>query len=59
MRDAISLFEQYAVGGILKKHYIEENLELIGEDFLVSFTAGILENNIQKTLSNLSFLKEK
>ncbi|MDP2103906.1 MAG: DNA polymerase III subunit gamma/tau [Candidatus Gracilibacteria bacterium] len=59
MRDAISLFEQYAVGGILKKRYIEENLELIGEDFLVSFTAGIIENNIQKTLSNLVILKEK
>lgn len=59
MRDAISLFEQYAVGGVLKKLYIEENLELIGEDFLASFTAGILENNIQKTLSNLTVLKEK
>jgi DNA polymerase-3 subunit gamma/tau len=59
MRDAISLFEQYAVGGILKKRYIEENLELIGEDFFVSFTAGIIENNIEKTLSNLVILKEK
>lgn len=59
MRDAITLFEQYAVGGVLKRKYIEENLELIGDDFLSDFTLSLREKNTEKTLKNLTFLREK
>ena len=59
MRAAITLFEQYAVGGVLKRKYIEENLELIGEDFLVDFTESLISRDIEKTLKNLTFLREK
>lgn len=59
MRDAITLFEQYAVGGVLKKKYIEENLELIGEDFLSLFVESLVQKDAHKTLENLAFLREK
>lgn len=59
MRDAITLFEQYAVGGVLKRKYIEENLELIGDDFLADFTLSLRERDTEKTLKNLTFLREK
>ena len=59
MRDAITLFEQYSVGGVLKRKYIEENLELIGDDFLSDFSEGIIEKDTEKTLKNLTFLRER
>ena len=59
MRDAITLFEQYSVGGILKRKYIEENLELIGDDFLSDFSEAIIEKDTEKTLKNLIFLRER
>lgn len=59
MRDAITLFEQYSVGGVLKKQYIEENLELIGDDFLSDFTEAIIAKDTEKTLKHLAFLREK
>ncbi|MDD5376961.1 MAG: DNA polymerase III subunit gamma/tau [Candidatus Gracilibacteria bacterium] len=59
LRDAITLFEQYSVGGVLKRKYIEENLELIGEDFLSDFTESLVVKDSEKTLKNLTFLREK
>lgn len=59
LRDAITLFEQYSVGGILKRKYIEENLELIGDDFLSDFTEALIAKDAEKTLKNLIFLREK
>lgn len=59
MRDAITLFEQYSAGGVLKRKYIEENLELIGDDFLSDFTEALIAKDSEKTLSNLDFLREK
>ena len=59
MRDAITLFEQYSVGGVLKKKYIEENLELIGDEFLAHFTESLVIKNSEETLKNLTFLREK
>lgn len=59
LRDAITLFEQYSVGGVLKRKYIEENLELIGEDFLSDFTEALIAKDSEKTLKNLAFLREK
>lgn len=59
MRDAITLFEQYSVGGVLKKKYIEENLELIGDDFLSEFVETLVRKEKEKTLGNLVFLREK
>jgi DNA polymerase III gamma/tau subunit len=59
MRDAITLFEQYSVGGTLKRKYIEENLELIGDDFLSDFVESLVSKNSDRTLKNLAFLREK
>jgi DNA polymerase III gamma/tau subunit len=59
LRDAITLFEQYSVGGVLKRKYIEENLELIGDDFLSDFTEALITKDTEKTLKNLTFLREK
>lgn len=43
----------------MKRKYIEENLELIGEDFLSDFTEALLRKDSEKTLKNLDFLGEK
>ncbi|MDD2916899.1 MAG: DNA polymerase III subunit gamma/tau [Candidatus Gracilibacteria bacterium] len=59
MRDAVTLFEQYSVGGVLKRKYIEENLELIGEDFLMDFIESLMGKDAEKTLENLVFLQNK
>ncbi|HBB27224.1 TPA: hypothetical protein DCZ36_01855 [Candidatus Gracilibacteria bacterium] len=59
LRDAITLFEQYSVGGVLKRKYIEENLELIGDDFLSDFIEALISKDQEKTLKNLAFLREK
>ena len=59
MRDAITLFEQFSVGGVLKRKYIEENLELIGDDFLQEFTVSLITKDTENTLKNLTFLREK
>jgi len=59
LRDAITLFEQYSVGGVLKRKYIEENLELIGDDFLSDFIESLIAKESEKTLKNLVFLREK
>ncbi|OIP51804.1 DNA polymerase III, subunit gamma and tau [Candidatus Gracilibacteria bacterium CG2_30_37_12] len=59
LRDAITLFEQYSVGGVLKRKYIEENLELIGDDFLSDFIEALIAKESEKTLKHLTFLREK
>lgn len=43
----------------MKRKYIEENLELIGDDFLSAFVESLVAKDIEKTLKNLSFLREK
>lgn len=43
----------------MKRKYIEENLELIGEDFLSDFTEALISKDSDKTLGNLAFLREK
>lgn len=43
----------------MKRKYIEENLELIGDDFLSDFTEALIEKDTEKTLKNLVFLREK
>lgn len=56
----LSLFLNSTVsGGVLERKYIEENLELIGDDFLSDFSEGIIEKDTEKTLKNLTFLRER
>lgn len=43
----------------MKRKYIEENLELIGDDFLSDFTEALILKDQEKTLKNLAFLREK
>lgn len=43
----------------MKRNYIEENLELIGDDFLSDFTEALVLKDVEKTLKNLAFLREK
>lgn len=43
----------------MKRKYIEENLELIGDDFLADFIETLILKDSQKTLKNLIFLREK
>lgn len=43
----------------MKRKYIEENLELIGDDFLSDFTEALIAKDAEKTLKNLIFLREK
>ncbi len=59
LRDAITLFEQYSAGGVLKRKYIEENLELIGEDFLLAFVKALIEKDTDQTLAHLISLRDK
>ena len=59
LRDAITLLEQYSAGGILKRKYIEENLELIDEEFLGDFTNALMEKNLEKGDILLKFLWNK
>ncbi len=44
---------------MLKRKYIEENLELIGDDFLSDFSEALVAKDAEKTLKNLDFLREK
>lgn len=59
LRDAITLLEQYSVGGILKRRYIEENLELFGDDFLVSFIDALLSSKSEKALSDIASVRDR
>ena len=59
MRDAVSLFEQYAIGGILRKKFIEENLALVGEAFLADFLVALARRDAEKTLKMLTELKSR
>jgi len=43
----------------LKRKYIEENLELIGDDFLSDFIEALIAKESEKTLKHLTFLREK
>lgn len=43
----------------MKRTYIEENLELIGDDFLSDFTESLVRKDIEKVLGHLVFLREK
>lgn len=43
----------------MKRKYIEENLELIGDDFLSDFIEALILKDQEKTLKNLAFLREK
>lgn len=43
----------------MKRKYIEENLELIGDDFLASFTENLVAKDAEKTIANLDHLREK
>lgn len=43
----------------MKRKYIEENLELIGDDFLADFTESLRTKDTEKALKNLAFLREK
>lgn len=59
MRDAISLFEQYAIGGVLRRKFIEENLALVGEGFLGDFLAALANKDSVKILEKLNDLKHR
>ncbi|MFZ4461832.1 MAG: hypothetical protein ACOYN2_04910 [Patescibacteria group bacterium] len=59
MRDAISLFEQYAIGGVLRRKFIEENLALVGEGFLSDFLAALANKDLVKILEKLNDLKHR
>lgn len=56
LRDAISLFEQYSVGGTLTKNFIEENLSLVGEGFLSDYVSALLNKDAKKLFSLLQDL---
>ena len=43
----------------MKRKYIEENLELIGDDFLSDFIEALIAKDNEKTLKQLIFLREK
>ncbi|MDD2565469.1 MAG: DNA polymerase III subunit gamma/tau [Candidatus Gracilibacteria bacterium] len=59
LRDAISFFEQYSIGGSLKLDYLKDNLQLVGDEFLEDFLSNITKYDYPKVIDNLSFLKEK
>ncbi len=59
MRDAIALFEQYAVGECLTYEMIAKNLQLVGESFLEDFTFALIEKNQTQVLKDLDFLRQE
>lgn len=59
LRDAISFFEQYSIGGILKLEYLKENLQLVWDEFIEEFLNNIITKNLVEVMKNLDFLREK
>lgn len=46
LRDAISLFEQYSIGGVLSYDFIRENLSIVGRERLQELTQTILQGDV-------------
>lgn len=46
LRDAISLFEQYSVGGMLSYEFIRDNLSIVGQERLQQITDAVISNDI-------------
>ena len=45
LRDAISLFEQYSVGGMLSYDFIRDNLSIVSQDRLEQITDAVISND--------------
>ncbi len=56
LRDAISLFEQYALNGSLTRSFVEENLSLVGEDFLNDFVRALIDKDTSFAFKALEIL---
>jgi len=59
MRDAITLFEQYAIGGELTYEMIAKNLQLVGDVFLENFSHALIAKDSMQVLKDLEYLKEQ
>lgn len=57
LRDAISLFEQYSIGGVLSYDFIRENLAIVGTERLEALTESILQSDAQMLIDALQQLK--
>jgi DNA polymerase III gamma/tau subunit len=59
MRDAITLFEQYAIGEELTYDMIAKNLQLVGDVFLENFLHALIARDVPQVLKDLDYLKEQ
>ncbi len=57
LRDALSLFEQYSIGGELSYEFIIENLSLVGDEFLDQVTDYIARTDLSGIREKLSDLR--
>ena len=59
LRDALSLFEQYSIAGVLSYDFMMENLSLLGEDFLTTLVQDILTKNIESFTQAMDTLRAR
>jgi DNA polymerase III gamma/tau subunit len=59
LRDALSLFEQYSIAGVLSYDFMMENLSLLGEDFLANLTQSILTKDIESLTQSMDTLRAR
>jgi DNA polymerase III gamma/tau subunit len=59
LRDALSLFEQYTIAGVLSYDFMMENLSLLGDDFLATLTQSILTKDIDALLQAMDTLRAR
>jgi DNA polymerase-3 subunit gamma/tau len=59
LRDALSLFEQYTIAGVLSYDFMMENLSLLGDDFLATLTQTILTKDIDALTQAMDTLRAR
>jgi DNA polymerase III subunit gamma/tau len=59
LRDALSLFEQYSIGGVLSYDFMMENLSLLGDDFLQALIQSVFSRDIDGVVQSIEMLRAR